>query len=927
MECTYDDFIQHYGTPWDGVMNSGRYKFGTGENPYQRSMSFKAAVSDLRNQGMSNTEIAKAFGMSTTQFRAFSSISKDEIRKHDILNVQKLKAKGLSDRAIAEKLGLSGESQVRSLLKQSESGRVDKTKEVASVLKDQVDRKKYLDVGSGVENQLGISQDKLKVAVAMLEDQGYKKQNIYVEQATNPNKKTTVKVLTKEDVPIQEIYQNRDQIRSVTGIYTEDSGRTIRNIEPPVSINSDRVMIRYNEEGGVKKDGVIELKRGVKDLCLGNAHYAQVRIAVDGTHYLKGMAMYGNNSEFPKGVDIIFNTNKHVGVDKMDVLKEMKKDKDGNISKDNPFGATIKNEEDLSMVQTHYKGDDGKSHLSALNIVNEEGNWGSWKRTIASQMLSKQPVNTAKRQLEIASDRSRLDLNEIMTVNNPVVKKKLLEAFAKNADASAVELKGAKFPRQASQVILPINSLKETEIFAPNYKDGEEVVLVRYPYGGKFEMPTLKVNNRNKEGRDLISPHAKDAVGINYKVAEQLSGADFDGDTVLVIPTKGQNIKTSKPIKELIEFEPKESYKAYDGMPKVGPKTGFHKQKEMGMVSNLITDMTIKGASIPEITRAVKHSMVIIDAEKHNLNWRQSEKDFGIKELKKKYQAKTNPETGKTSYGGASTLISRAKGEMRVDERKDYAKIDPKTGKLIYQKTNRTYEKIKTDIDPVTGEKTYTPTGKRMRYKTLTTPMAEADDAFSLSSGSPIEKVYAEYANEMKAQANEARKAYLAVKTPARDPSARIKYAKEVASLENKLNIAKSNAPRERQAQLIASKEIEIAKKNNPDMSKDDIKKVRGQAIRGARIRTGADKHQVEITPSEWEAIQNNAISASELDSILDNADMDAIRKMATPRNNAAITNAKIARIKSLSSRDYTNEEIAEDLGISISTVQKYLSS
>lgn len=925
MNTRSDSYVEHYGTPWDGVLNSGRYIYGSGENPYQRSLSFKGMVNQLREKGMSNTEIAKAMGMSTTQFRAMTSITKDEIHKHQINEIQKLKKKGYSDAAIADKLGLSGESQVRSLMKQSEAGRVDKTKEIADILKKQVDDKKYLDIGSGTENRLGISQDKLKVAVAMLEEQGYKKQNIYVNNSSNSNNKTTVKVLTKDDVTMKELYENRDLVQPVNGVYTEDSGRTIRNIEPPVSIDSNRVKIRYNEEGGVKKDGVIELRRGVDDLNLHDAHYAQVRIAVDGTHYLKGMAMYGEDSEFPKGVDIIFNTNKHVGTDKMDVLKEMKKDKDGNIAVDNPFGATIKNEENLVRAQQHYTGKDGKQHLSALNIVNEEGDWGHWKKTIASQMLSKQPVNTAKKQLQIASDRSRLELQEIMALDNPVVKKKLLDSFAKNADAAAVELKGAKFPRQASQVILPINSLKPTEIFAPNYKDGEQVVCVRYPYGGKFEMPVLTVNNRNKEGRSLISTKAVDAVGINYKVAEQLSGADFDGDTVLVIPTKGQNIKTSKPIQELIDFEPKESYKAYEGMPKVSVKTGFNKQKQMGMVSNLITDMTIKGADMSEITRAVKHSMVVIDAEKHNLNWRQSEKDFGIDELKKKYQTKTNPDTGKTSSGGASTLISRAKGEKRVNERKDYTKIDPRTGELIYQETGRTYEKVKTTVDPVTGKKTYTPTGKIMRYQTVTTQLADAKDAFSLSSGSPIEKVYAEYSNEMKAQANEARKALVAIKTPTRDPEARIKYAKEVSSLEAKLNIAKSNSPLERQAQLITSKVVEMAKKDNPDITKDDLKKIRGQAIKGARHRTGADKHQVEITPSEWEAIQNNAISASELDSILDNADMDAIRKLATPRENKQITNAKIARIKALSSREYTNEEIAEDLGISVSTVQKYL--
>ena len=200
-------------------------------------------------------------------------------------------------------------------------------------------------------------------------------------------------------------------------------------------------------------------------------------------------------------------------------------------------------------------------------------------------------------------------------------------------------MKAAALPRQAAHVILPIGSLKDNEIYAPNYENGEEVVLIRYPHAGPFEMPRLRVNNNNEEGRKLLG-NAKTAVGINSHVAAQLSGADFDGDTVTVIPTKGVKIRTAKYLSDLEGFDPKTRYSAYEGMPKTGPETGFHKQMQMGKVSNLITDMTIRNATEQEIARAVKHSMVVIDAEKHNLDWRASEKDNGIKELNKKYQGK-----------------------------------------------------------------------------------------------------------------------------------------------------------------------------------------------------------------------------------------------------------------------------------------------
>lgn len=924
------EFVQHYGTPHDGLTpHSGRYEYGSGKDPYQNAINFRAQLESMKSSGAfsSDTELAKALGLSTTEYRAYNSISKDEITKHNIREVAKLKERGWSRVAIAKELGLSGESQVRSLEKQALAGSVDRTNKIADVLEAQVKEKKYLDIGRGVETQLGCTQDRLKVACKILEERGYTTHNIKVPQVSNPKQKTTVKVLTKDGVTWSELYDNLDKITSVSGVYTEDKGKTLRGITKPVAISSNRVMIRYNEEGGVKKDGVIELRRGVEDLSLHNAHYAQVRIDVDGTHYLKGMAIYAaDQSVFPKGVDVIFNTNKHVGTPKMDVLKPLKDDPE------NPFGATIKNDDELIRAQLHYIGKDGKEHQSALNIVNEEGNWGEWKKTVASQVLSKQPVTTARKQLKIASDRDVLSLKEILSYTNPVVKKKMLEDFAESADARAVELKAAKFPRQASHVILPINTLKENEIYAPNYKQGEEVVLIRFPHAGPFEMPKLIVNNRNKEGIAVITPNGVDAVGINHRVAQQLSGADFDGDNVLVVPTYGQNIKVEKARKDLVDFEPKELYKNPSDKPKTGPATGFQKQKQMGMVSNLITDMQIRGASPDEITRAVKHSMVVIDAEKHNLDWRQSEKDFRIDELKRKYQKKPS-EDGKERYGGASTLISRASGEKRIDETKAWYltknSIDSQ-GNKVYTKTHGTHEVINKKKDPDTGKIIdYIHTGKFEKNTTSTTNMAATRDAMTLSSGTAMEKVYADYANTEKALANQARLAAAKIKAPKRDSRARVQYANEVASLQAKLTIAKLNAPKERQAQLIANKVVQVARKQNPDRydDKDELKKLRQQALKGARLRTGADGKgtRVDVTPREWEAIEANAISKSTLEEILLHTDMDKIRDYAMPKDSKRLSNARIARIRALAASNYDTSEIAADLGISTSTVQSYL--
>ena len=969
-----DDYVEHLGTPqmFDGDPNgSGRYRQGSGKNPYQRALDFQGMVKQLRESGnfKNDTEIARALGMTSTQFRNMTTRSKAEQMEYEQHRVRYLRdERGMSWTAIAKQMGYSTESQARNRYKQMDSN-TSKTKlnDLTDILKQQTDEKKYLDIGSGVEVQLGTTDTRLKAAAAALESEGYRVVTIAIPQVSNPSQKTNMRVLVKADKNAdihdlrKDIYEHRNEVQSISGIYKEDNGRTVRNVVPPVAIKKNRVKVRYAEDGGKEKDGVIELKPGVEDISLKNAHYAQVRIDVEGTHYLKGMAVYGDPKEFPPGCDIIFNTNKHKGTPMLGpdkdhtVLKPLKKTKEGDVDLTNPFGATIKNDEDLIRAQQFYIGKDGKKHQSALNIVNEEGDWGKWKKTIASQMLSKQPIKTAQKQLKLASDKDRLELDEIESLTNPIVKKKLLEEYADGVDTKAVDLKGAAFPRQAAQVIIPLPSLKPDQIYAPRYVDGEEVVLVRYPHAGRFEMPKLKVNNKNTEGKRVITPNAKDAVGINSKVAEQLSGADFDGDTVLVIPTKGQNIRVDKARKSLTDFDPSEAYPAYKGMTRVGKGDGFVKQTQMGVVSNLITDMTIKGANVDEIERAVKHSMVIIDAEKHNLNWKQSEKDNRIDELKRKYQKKPNG-----TYGGASTLISKASGTKYIPERGAYAKIDPKTGKRIFTETGKAYDtgnkdakgysKViyerdgkyyirtkATDKDISEGrsyhETEYKPLGKVKRAQTTTTPMAYTDDARTLSSGYEIENVYADYANTLKSYANEARKASLAIRAPKRDPEARVKYANEVASLNNQLSRAKSYAPLERQATLIASKRVEMERKANPERydkaspdGTEELKKLRTQCMNSARRAVGADdKAKIQITPGEWEAIQNNAISKSMLEDILNYTDSDQIKKLAMPRESKELNAAKIRRIKSLANNNYTTSEIADDLGVSVTTVEKYI--
>jgi len=874
-EISEEQYLAHYGTP----RHSGRYPWGSGGEENARGSSFLTTEAKLRKQGLTEAKVAEAMGMNTTELRARKSIERNAERQAQIGMAQRLREKGMSNVAIGERMNI-GESQVRALLTPGAKDKADVLMATSTMLKDRVAKDKYIDIGTGAENLLGVSQTKLSTAVAALKAQGYTEHYLKVRQL-GTGKDTTVKVLAGPGVTYSEVSKNRDQVQQVRA-FTEDGGRSYTMVQPPMSISSKRVAVRYAEQGGTDADGVIYVRPGVKDVDLGGARYAQVRIAVDGTHYLKGMAMY--KDDLPVGVDLQFNTNKSNTGNKLDAMKTMKDDPE------NPFGATVRQ---LTDPKTN-------KLKSVMNIVNEEGNWDSWSRNLSSQLLSKQSPLLAKEQLAITYERKKAEFDEIMSLTNPVVRQKLLQSFSDGVDSAAVHLKAAAMPRQRSSVILPINSLPDTEIYAPNFRNGERVALVRYPHGGIFEIPELTVNNNHRQAKKALG-QARDAVGINSKVAERLSGADFDGDTVLVIPNNNRKIKTAPTLEGLKGFDPQRAYPAYDGMKPMSART---KQMEMGLVSNLITDMTIRGANSSELARAVRHSMVVIDAEKHKLNYRQSAIDNGIAQLKAKYQGRAN--------AGASTLVSRSTSTLRVLDRKprpasEGGAIDKATGKLVYVNTGKTIVDKK---------------GRTQLSTIESTRLAETDNAHTLSSGTPIEKVYADHSNRLKALANQARKSMVNTKTIPYSPSAKVAYSNEVSTLRAKLNTAKANRPLERKAQLIANAAVKAKRDANPDLERSEIKKIEGQELTKARLRTGAGKQRIEITPREWAAIQAGAVSTNTLRQILENTDIEVVKGLATPRTPAVMTATKASRARSMHAAGYTQAEIADALGVSVSTLK-----
>lgn len=931
MNYIAEDILMHYGIP----RRSGRYPWGSGDDPYQHgSKDFLGRIDELKKQGWSETpeNIQKEFGLTTSQYRTEKALAKNERRMLNVATAKSLKKDGLGESEIGRRMGVN-ESTVRSWLNEKSETRMNEAKKTSDFIKKQIDEKGFIDVGSGVERELGISRERLNQSLELLEREGYPVYGGRIPQATNKGKFTTVKVVCPPGTEHKDIYDafNNNKVKSINEYVSHDGGDTFDKYMPPKSFDSKRLKIRYAEEGGIDKDGVIEIRRGVDDLSLGNSRYAQVRILVDGTHYLKGMAVYSD--DMPDGVDIVFNTNKSKGVPALGpknntVLKPIKDDPD------NPFGALIK-----AGGQSYYIDKDGKRQLSPINKTREQGDWDEWQDALPSQFLSKQSLSLARKQLNLAASDKMAEFDEINSLTNPTVKKHLLKSFADDCDAAAVHLKAAALPGQKYHVIIPINSLSDNEVYAPGYEPGTKLALIRYPHGGTFEIPILTVNNKNPDGKKIIGPTSIDAIGINKNIADRLSGADFDGDTVMCIPTHDKSgkvkIVSTPELKGLKGFDPKLKY-AYSKEDIESGKARIMKntQTEMGVISNLITDMTLQGASNDELAAAVRHSMVVIDAEKHKLNYKQSEIDNNISALKKTYQRHIDAD-GNVHYGGASTLISRAKGETPVIKRQGTPQINIKgkpwydpnkpEGSLIYKTADdATYEVTK--VNKKTGEKTTV-----TKYRTQkSTKMAETDDAYSLVSdfNTPMERLYADYANKMKSLANQARKEMVSTGKIKYDAQAKAVYQKEVDSLESKLNIALLNAPRERLAQLKANAEINAKRQNDPDMKPGDVKKASQQALTKYRNEVGSvarSQRSISISDKEWEAIQAGAISESKLIKILNNTDIDILREKATPKTRTTVSQAQINRIKALSASNYTLADISKKLGLSTSTISNYL--
>ncbi len=918
-EIEEDGELKHYGI----LRKSGRYPWGSGETEYARSQTFQGMVATLKSQGVDYKDMAKAMGLdpekfTLTQLRDTITIAKEEVVREQTQQASALKDKGWSVQAISDKMGIPA-STVALRIKNNEALKKESLKNTAEAVRSEVDKHQIVDIGKGTNIGMGISPERLRAAVSILRDEGYE---TYTLQQRMPGSKHLQNqlVIVPKGTGFGGAARMADRVHTMTK-WSEDEGKTYLGTHPPMSLNSKRLKVVYSEDGGTQRDGLIEVRAGVPDLSIGKNQYAQVRIAVDGNKFIKGMAVV--RDDMPPGPDVVFHTNKSKAKGLDGALKPMKDDPE------NPFGSSIKRQ----IVEIDKNGKEQVK--SVMNIVNEAGDWETWSNSLPSQMLAKQPQPLIRSQLTETVKDKQARVAKINSMTNPLLRKKLLEKEADQIDSDAVDLRAVAMPHQKTQVIIPIPKMSPNEVYAPNFKTGEKVVLIRYPHGGRFEIPEVIVNNNNRTAKKLLG-NAIDAIGIHPKVAEKLSGADFDGDTVVVIPNGKGKIRGSTTLglsarvyeKGLNDFDPKRKYfeppigkgkdkdgKEIDIYPyPVMKNTGL----EMGKITNLITDMSIQGAKPEHMVRAIRHSMVVIDAEKHSLDYKRSAIENGITQLNQIYRGKEK--------SGAATLLSRATATERIPERKlrgarEGGPIDPKTGEKVYVNTNKMINKY----DPKT--QTYDPNVKVPRTQNEKL-LALTNDARTLVSdrNDPVELIYAAHANTMKGLANQTRLAASRIPTPKMNPAAKKVYKAEVDEMVRQLREIQGQKPLDRKANVIANALIKQRRLDDPTLrlDQDRMKKVERQVKQSVRDKMGLKKQEIDLTDRMWDAIQAGALSSNRFGEMLDGNYIPDKRlyELALPKKNTVMTSAITSRAKAMLAAGMTNADIAAALGVSASTIR-----
>lgn len=998
---------------------SGRYPWGSGNRQHQHSWDLKSRIDKMKAEGKEPKEIAKELGWTmevynkktqqmeiqgnTSKYKAELEIANHEMAmdKHEELlwyrsHDDPRTGKPYTTSEIARQMGFPNESSLRSYEKSTKNTGDSPLFVAADKVKDAAKDTGFLDVGKGTNLYLDVTDDRMKTVLEVCKRDGYVVVNdVQVKQLNGADTYTTRKILispemiekypgmTPQQIAYKALKENKvERFYDEEDKFLESRKDGTEKIYDPVRIDPKRIQVRYDEQGGTAKDGMIEIAADIDkdgnvvprnpDLCIGYkpngelARYAQIRIAVDGGKelagpenptggkYIKGMAVY--NVDLPKGVDVLVNSNKSESKGLAKALKNMEE------AKDNPFGAS-------TIQQFYVDPKDGKKKLSAVQIVGAttmddhdahvEGRWGDWSKNLPAQFLSKQNLPLIKKQLKVDIMKREDELETILSIQQPVVRKKLLIDYADNCDKAAEDLKGAPLPGQKTHVLLAATTLKDNECSCANYDTGTTVALVRFPHAGPFEIAVQKVNNRNKEVRDMIGKSPLDAVVVNKKTADKLSGADFDGDTVLVIPMSRKNsdgtfdkaadIKAQKALKSLENFSVDEystdnprfkDMVGTDGNPTYRyPKTEKAKGTEMGKITNLITDMYAAGCQdTEEIARAVKYSMVVIDSKKHELNYTQAYKDLAIKDLEKKYQTKPN---GKV--GGANSLISKSTSEVDVPKMEwRYGKIDSKTGEKIMTAPQQTTQmKRKPVYVEAPDDYRYVDnTGKEHKSKYLKDSkgnkvvetydgklVKKKDGTYEYDQGSGKQKWVDDKVVPRTMKVTQMSKAKDATELLSSNPSkVEITYAeyanrnKTLANNARKLAVQiETSYPKDKNAVQEYAKEIESLNKKLVKAQKNSVRERQAQSLATSRVNAEMDANPgLYSDESDRKKLRDRAIKQARYDC---NAQKD--RVTFTDREWEAIENKAVSAttldklLRNADTEEYTRRALPKNEGIS----------
>ena len=168
-----EDYLMHYGIK----RRSGRYPYGSGDDPYQHGRDFLGRVEEMRKRGITYTDpktgrtytgdtaIAKKLGLSTTQFRVELSYANEERRKLNVATAKRLRDKeGMSPTDIGKQMGVN-ESTVRSWFNENAEVRMNRAQATADILRERSKEVGMIDVGQGAELELNVSREKLKQAL------------------------------------------------------------------------------------------------------------------------------------------------------------------------------------------------------------------------------------------------------------------------------------------------------------------------------------------------------------------------------------------------------------------------------------------------------------------------------------------------------------------------------------------------------------------------------------------------------------------------------------------------------------------------------------------------------------------------------------------------------------------------------------------